>query len=75
MPLAVDSVRSAHKVHEKLWMSCFSTPRVLHEIDYLLGVHDLDRAGALRFKCELDGPFLDNDERLAAPPLSSLKEL
>lgn len=50
-------------------------PRVLSEIDYLLGVHDLNRAGALRFKRELDGPFLDNDERLAAPPLSSLKEL
>lgn len=50
-------------------------PRVLHEIDYLLGVHDFHRAGALRFKREADGPFLDNDERLAAPPLSSLREL
>jgi len=50
-------------------------PKVLTEIDYLLGVHDLHRAGALRFKRELDGPFLDNDERLAAPPLSSLHEL
>jgi serine/threonine-protein kinase HipA len=50
-------------------------PRVLNETDYLLGVHDLHRAGALRFKRELDGPFLDNDERLAAPPLSSLREL
>ncbi len=50
-------------------------PRGLNEIDYLLGVHDLHRAGALRFKRELDGPFLDDDKRLAAPPLSSLREL
>jgi len=38
-------------------------------------VHDLHRAGALRFKRELDGPFLDDDKRLAAPSLSSLREL
>ena len=50
-------------------------PNVLNEIDYLLGVHDLYRLGALRFKRELDGEFLDNDEKLAAPPLSSLREL
>lgn len=50
-------------------------PRVLNEVDYLLGVHDLYRQGALRFKRMLDGPFLDNDERLAAPPISSIKEL
>ncbi|WP_049631212.1 type II toxin-antitoxin system HipA family toxin [Cellvibrio sp. pealriver] len=50
-------------------------PQVLHEIDYLLGVHDLYRQGALRFKRELTGEFLDNDQRLAAPPMSSLKEL
>ncbi len=50
-------------------------PRVLNEVDYLLGVHDIHRAGALRFKRQLDCPFLDNNERLAAPPLSSLREL
>ena len=50
-------------------------PRVLHEVDYLLGVHDLYRQGALRFKRSLDGEFLDNDRRLAAPPISSLREL
>lgn len=50
-------------------------PRVLHEVDYLLGVHDLYRQGALRFKRSPDGEFLDNDERLAAPPISSLREL
>ncbi len=50
-------------------------PQVLNEIDYLLGVHDLYRQGALRFKRELNGEFLDNDQRLAAPPMSSLREL
>lgn len=50
-------------------------PRVLNEVDYLLGVHDLYRQGALRFKKELNGEFLDNDQRLAAPPISSLSEL
>src|SRR5690606_23381834 len=50
-------------------------PRVLNEIDYLLGVHDLYRQGALRFKESPDGDFLDNDARLAAPPMASLREL
>ncbi|NIB39093.1 type II toxin-antitoxin system HipA family toxin [Pseudomaricurvus alkylphenolicus] len=50
-------------------------PKVLNEIDYLLGVHDLYRLGALRFKQDMDGPFLDDDEKLAAPPISSLRDL
>lgn len=50
-------------------------PAVLHDADYLLGVHDLYRQGALRFKRSLDGEFLDSDERLTAPPMSSLAEL
>ncbi|OBX05688.1 toxin HipA [Gallibacterium genomosp. 3] len=50
-------------------------PRMLLESDYLLGVHDMNRMGALRFKTELDGEFLDNNDYLAAPPISSLKEL
>ncbi len=50
-------------------------PNVLNEVDYLLGVHDLFRQGALRFKRERDGKFLDDDERLAAPPFSSLRDL
>ena len=49
--------------------------KVLNEVDYLLGVHDLYRMGALRFKREPQGPFLDNNEKLSAPPFSSLKEL
>ncbi len=34
------------------------TPRSLREIDYLLGMSDFTRQGALRFKRTLDGPFL-----------------
>ena len=47
--------------------------RNLQELDFLLGVHDLTRMGALRFR-RAGGPFLD-DSINAAPPVTSLKEL
>ena len=47
--------------------------RNLQELDYLLGVHDLTRTGALRFR-RPGGAFLD-DSINAAPPFTSLKEL
>lgn len=47
--------------------------RTLQELDFLLGVHDIARMGALRFR-RADGPFLD-DSANAAPPVASLKEL
>jgi serine/threonine-protein kinase HipA len=50
-------------------------PRALTEWDYLLGVHDICRMGALRFRREDGAPFLDDDRQLAAPPLASLREL
>ncbi len=50
-------------------------PRVLNEIDYLLGVHDMYRMGALRFKLDPRGNFLDDNKGLAAPPIASLREL
>ena len=49
-------------------------PKKLQDSDYLLGVHDMYRMGALRFKKQSDGPFLDNNDKLAAPPISSLRE-
>lgn len=49
--------------------------RKLQESDYLLGVYDGNRMGALRFKTSLDGPFLDNDKALATPPITSLRTL
>lgn len=47
----------------------------LQESDYLLGVYDETRMGALRFRCSPDGPFLNNDTALAAPPWTRLQEL
>lgn len=47
----------------------------LYEVDYLLGVHDLTRMGALRFKTDPQGPFLDNDPHRPAPPWTSIREL
>jgi len=49
--------------------------RTLTTWDYLLGVHDSCRMGALRFRRDADSPFLDDDQHLAAPPIASLREL
>lgn len=47
----------------------------LFETDYLLGVFDGHRMGALRFKLDKDGPFLNDNRELASPPWTSLREL
>ena len=47
----------------------------LHEIDYLLGVYDESRMGALRFKTDPEGPFLDTDPHFPTPPWARVKEL
>lgn len=49
--------------------------KTLYEIDYLLGVYDESRMGALRFKTNPEGPFLDNDDKNPTPPWSSLGDL
>jgi len=49
--------------------------KTLYEIDFLLGVYDESRMGALRFKTERNGPFLDNNELNPTPPWSSVREL
>ena len=46
----------------------------LFETDYLLGVYDGHRMGGLRFKLT-DGPFLNDNRKLASPPWTSLREL
>ena len=46
-----------------------------YESDYLLGVHDLYRVGALRFRLEDDGDFLDNRINVAAPPFAEIRAL
>lgn len=50
-------------------------PRKLLESDYLLGVYDEGRMGALRLALSPDGPFLSNDTALAAPPWVQLRAL
>lgn len=47
--------------------------RRLLESDYLLGVHDGHRMGALRFR--MGGAFLDDNDDMAAPPWTSLRDL
>lgn len=51
-------------------------PRALNEIDFLLGVNDETRQGALRFTDELDGPFLAvSGDGPSVPPLVELPAL
>jgi serine/threonine-protein kinase HipA len=48
--------------------------RRLQEIDFLLGVHDLTRMGAIRLRESDDAPFLDNS-LLGVPPVTDLPAL
>src|SRR5690554_5328191 len=52
-----------------------SKPKNLYESDFLLGVYDLHRMGALRFKLDPEGEFLDNNKDYAAPPWSTIRDL
>jgi len=47
----------------------------LYDIDYLLGVDDKSRMGALRFKLDTNGPFLDDNMLTPTPPMTSIREL
>lgn len=49
--------------------------RTLYDIDFLLGVYDQNRMGALRFKTELNGAFLDKNDLNPTPPWAKLAEL
>jgi serine/threonine-protein kinase HipA len=50
-------------------------PKAFFEEDYLLGVYDLHRMGGLRFKISSSYNFQHEDQGLAAPPWTSLREL
>lgn len=50
-------------------------PRTLIGTDFLLGVHDEQRVGGLRFKTELEGNFLSDEQGQEAPPWARLREL
>ncbi|PJB20141.1 MAG: toxin HipA [Flavobacteriaceae bacterium CG_4_9_14_3_um_filter_33_16] len=62
--------REAQQAHEK-----GERAKTLYEIDYLLGVYDESRMGALRFKTDINGPFLDDNNQTPTPPWSSIHEL
>ena len=47
----------------------------LQDIDFLLGVNDESRMGALRFKRQEDEPFLNDDRSRPTPPWSTVREL
>ncbi len=62
--------RAAQKAREK------GKPNpALYDIDFLLGVYDASRMGALRFKREPDGPFLDNNTAAPTPHWANVREL
>lgn len=50
-------------------------PKKLHDIDFLLGVYDDSRMGALRFKLDPNGPFLETGSSTTTPPRTTLVEL
>jgi serine/threonine-protein kinase HipA len=50
-------------------------PGKLHDIDFLLGVYDDSRMGALRFKSDPNGPFLETASSTTIPFWTTLGEL
>ena len=50
-------------------------PNNLVGSDFLLGVHDEQRMGGLRFKTGLDGEFLSDEQGQNSPPWARLREL
>jgi serine/threonine-protein kinase HipA len=49
--------------------------KTLNESDYLLGVFDEQRMGALRFKETANGVFLNDNKKFTTPPFASLRDL
>ena len=47
----------------------------MYDIDFLLGVFDGSRMGALRFKLDPKDDFLDNNANLSTPPWTSVGQL
>lgn len=49
--------------------------RTLTEADFLMGLFDGNRMGALRFAFAPHGEFMDNNRTLATPPWTSIRDL
>ena len=50
-------------------------PRNLSSFDYLIGIDDMSRMGAFRFKESPDKEYINSSPALRVPPLSSVREL
>ncbi len=51
------------------------TEKKLTESDYLLGIQDIARMGAIRFKTDIEGPFLADSKKFAVPVWTQIREL
>lgn len=68
--------RTLMKRRESQWANKNNEkPKTLYDIDFLLGVYDESRMGALRFKTDPNGNFLDDNKNATTPPWSSIREL
>lgn len=67
--------RKLMQKREALLKSGSNTKRRLTDVDYLLGVYDPARMGAIRYKLEDDGPFIDFNPSKAIPPMTDVREL
>ncbi|OFX22069.1 MAG: toxin HipA [Bacteroidetes bacterium GWA2_31_9] len=50
-------------------------PKTLHDIDFLLGIADYSRMGALRFKLNPNDSFLGNSSEISVPPWVVVRDL
>lgn len=61
--------------HERECGTTGNAIRTLLASDFLIGVHDPFRQGALRFKLDQEGPFIDDHEISEVPTEVNLREL
>lgn len=66
-------IKRRHEEHKRTGV--IPKDSTLYESDFLLGVHDLYRAGGLRLKAAMKGAFLNDDNKAAAPPIARTAEL
>lgn len=62
-------------IHRKATQANNGKPTYLYDSDYLLGIYDKNRLGALRFKTDKDGDFINNKEDFPTPPWAHVNDL
>ncbi len=50
-------------------------PKALGALDQIIGIDDVTRVGALRFKLDPSAPFLNSEDALSVPPITTLRDL